>query len=463
MIARLLNTFRLEGRSVFTLALPLVLAELGWMSMGIVDTIMVGRLPNSAEAIGGVSLGSVIFYTAVVFGGSMLFSLDTKVSQAFGAGNLRDANHSLLSALYIVAPLTPVLMTLIWCAGRLLPTMGIDHGVLKQTLPFLRAMNYSTLPLLLYFAFRRYLQAIDVVKPVTFALISANVVNLLGDWILIYGHLGAPALGVTGSGISTCFSRTYLAAVLFGAVLREQRRRKMPLFEPPYAPDLQRIGELLRIGLPAAAQVLFEFGVFATVTELTARFGAASIAAHQIALNCASFTYMVPFGISSAAAVRVGQALGRRDPEAAGRAGWTAIAMGGTFMLLAAVVLVSAPRLIVRAFTPDPNVMSIGVKLLLVAAAFQLFDGLQTVATGALRGAGETRIPMLSSFLSYWGIGLPLGCYLGYRHQLGAVGLWSGLALGLMLVGTALVLAWKHKTRVLINERRELEYSTAVQ
>src|SRR5579859_2159670 len=168
MIARLLNTFRLEGRSVFTLALPLVLAELGWMSMGIVDTIMVGRLPNSAEAIGGVSLGSVIFYTAVVFGGSMLFSLDTKVSQAFGAGNLHDANHSLLSALYIVAPLAPVLMTLIWCAGRLLPNMGIDRGVLTQTLPFLRAMNYSTLSLLLYFAFRRYLQAIDVVKPVTF-------------------------------------------------------------------------------------------------------------------------------------------------------------------------------------------------------------------------------------------------------------------------------------------------------
>jgi MATE family multidrug resistance protein len=408
-----------------------------------------------------VSLGSVIFYTAVVFGGSLLFSLDTKVSQAFGAGNLRDANHSLLNALYIVAPLAPTLMTLIWFAGRLLPNMGVDRGVLAQTLPFLRAMNYSTLPLLLYFAFRRYLQAVDVVKPVTFALISANVVNLLGDWILIYGHLGAPALGVTGSGISTCFSRTYLAVVLFVAVIREQRRRKMSLFEPPYAPDLQRIGELLGIGLPAAAQVLFEFGVFATVTELTARFGAASIAAHQIALNCASFTYMVPFGISSAAAVRVGQALGRRDPEAAGRAGWTAIVMGGTFMLLAAVVLVSAPRLIVRIFTPDPNVMNIGVKLLLVAAAFQLFDGLQTVATGALRGAGETRIPMLSSFLSYWGIGLPLGCYLSFRHNLGAVGLWAGLALGLLLVGTALVLAWRHKTRVLINEGRELEYSAA--
>jgi multidrug resistance protein, MATE family len=460
MIRKLLQDFRLEARSVFTLAWPLVLAEIGWMAMALVDTIMVGRLPNSAEAIGGVALGGVIFYTAAIFGGSLLFSLDTKVSQSFGAGDLKDANHSLLNALYIVAPLAPALMATVWLIGRTLPEIGLNPGVLSQALPFLRAMNWSTLPLLLYFAFRRYLQAVDLVRPVTFALISANVVNLIGDWVLIYGHLGAPALGVAGSGLSTCVSRAYMATVLFAVLLWQHRKKNLPLFQTPYAPDVRRIIELLRIGLPAGVQIFFEIGVFATVTALIARLDAASVAAHQIALNCASFTYMVPLGISSAAAVRVGQALGRGDPRGAGRAGWTAIAMGAAFMSLAAVVLVLAPRLIVRIFTPDPTVMTIGVKLLLVAAAFQLFDGLQTVATGALRGTGETRIPMFSTFVAYWVIGLPLGYYLGFCRGLGAFGLWSGLALALLLIGTSLVLAWSRKVGTMVEDASAIVLSS---
>jgi len=455
MIRKFVEDLRSEARSVFTLAWPLVLAEIGWMAMGIVDTIMVGHLPNSAEAIGGVSLGSVIFYTAAIFGGSLLFSLDTKVSQSFGAGDLADANHSLLSALYIIVPLAPVLMAMVWLAGHLLPGMGVGPAILSQALPFLRAMNWSTPPLLLYFAFRRYLQAVNLVKPVTFALVSANLVNLLGDWVLIYGHLGLPAFGVAGSGWSTCSSRIYLAVVLFVTVVWQHRKKKLRLFQPPLIPDLARIRELLRIGLPAATQILFEIGVFATVTALIAKLDAASLAAHQIALNCASLTYMVPLGISSAAAVSVGQAIGRRDPAGAGRAGWTAIMMGAGFMSIAALVLVLAPRLIVRIFTPDPEVMRIGVKLLLVAAAFQLFDGLQSVATGALRGAGETRIPMLSSFVAYWVVGLPLGYYLGFNRGLGALGLWMGLALSLMFIGSALMLAWRWKVGQLVEAQGE--------
>ncbi|MBV9075214.1 MAG: MATE family efflux transporter [Acidobacteria bacterium] len=460
MIAKLITEFRQEARSVFTLAWPLVLAEIGWMAMAIVDTIMVGRMPNSAEAIGGVALGGVIFYTAAIFGGSLLFSLDAKVSQSFGAGDLEDANHSLLNALYIALPLAPALMLIIWQVGKLLPGLGINPGVLTQTIPFLRAMNWSTAPLLLYFAFRRYLQAVDLVRPVTFALISANIVNLVGDWALIYGHLGARAFGVAGSGWSTCISRIYMAGLLFAVVLWQHRKQRIPLFQRPYAPDFRRIGELLSIGLPAAVQILFEIGVFATVTALIAKLDAVSVAAHQIALNCASFTYMVPLGISSAAAVRVGQALGRREPAAAGRAGWTAIAMGAAFMSAAAVVLVVAPKLIVRIFTPDRQVMEVGVKLLFVAAAFQLFDGLQTVATGALRGTGETRIPMVSSFIAYWVIGLPLGYYLGFKRHLGAVGLWDGLALGLVLIAAALVWAWQRQVRQVIHDFQAMQELT---
>ena len=443
---------------MFALAWPLVLAEVGWMAMAIVDTIMVGHMHNSAEAIGGVSLGGVIFYTGAIFGASLLFSLDTKVSQSFGAGDLVDANHSLLNALYIVVPLAPFSMFMVWIAGRVLPGMGVNPGVLAQALPFLDTMNWSTFPLLLYFAFRRYLQAVNLVKPVTFTLISANVINAVGNWILIYGHLGFPALGVVGSGWSTFISRVYMAAMLFGAVLWQHKKDKLPLFQPPFSPDFSRISELLRIGLPAGTQVLFEVGVFAAVTALIAKLDAASIAAHQIALNCASFTYMVPLGISSAAAVRVGQAIGRHDPAGAARAGWTAIVMGAAFMSVSAVILIVFPRVIVRAFSPDPQVMRIGVQLFIVAAAFQLFDGLQTVATGALRGLGETRIPAVSCFIAYWVIGLPLGYYLGFPRGLGATGLWAALAISLALIGTALVLSWKQKVASLniVNQTTDL-------
>ncbi len=437
---------------MLTLAWPLVLAEIGWMAMGIVDTIMVGHMPNSAEAIGGTSLGGVMFYTIGIFGGSLLFSLDTKVSQAFGAGDLTDANHSLLNALYLIVPLTPALMSVLWLAGRLLPLMHINPNVQAQALPFLNAMNWGTLPLLLYFAFRRYLQAVNLVKPVTFALISANLVNLFGDWVLIYGHLGFRAYGVIGSGWSTFVARAYMAAVLLATILWQHRQQKRELFAGPLRPDLERIRELLRIGLPAATQVFFEIGVFSAATALIAKLDAASLAAHQIALTAASASYMVPLGISSAAAVRVGQCIGARDSVRAGRAGWAAMMLGTTFMASAAVVFVLMPKVIIRLFSPDPNVMRIGVPLFFVAAAFQLFDGLQTVATGALRGAGETRIPMMSSFVAYWAIGLPLGYYLGFPRNMGAFGVWLGLALSLLILGSALVVAWRMTVRTLVQQ-----------
>jgi MATE family multidrug resistance protein len=214
---------------------------------------------------------------------------------------------------------------------------------------------------------------------------------------------------------------------------------------------VERIRELLRIGLPAAGQVFFEIGVFSAATALIAKLEPASLAAHQIALTCASATYMVPLGISSAAAVRVGQGIGAQDPVQAGRAGWAAIALGGGFMALAAALFVVLPRVILRLFSPDPRVITIGVPLFFVAAAFQLFDGLQTVATGALRGAGETRIPMISSFVAYWVLGLPLGYYFCFHKGLGAFGVWLGLALSLLILGSALVIAWRATVRDLVS------------
>jgi MATE family multidrug resistance protein len=442
-----LRTLRAEFRPTFRLAIPLVFAELGWMTMSIVDTMMVGRLPDSATAMGAVSLGSNIFIVLALFGGGLLVGLDTLVSQAFGAGQREDCHRSLVNSIYLSVALTPVLTAAVWLLPAFLRGMRVDPGVLALAVPYTKALNVGLLPLLLYFAVRRCLQAMNMVKAVAFALVSANIINALGNWILIYGKWGAPRMGAVGSGWSTAIARLYMAAVLVGYLLWYDHKHRTELLRTPIDIDLPRIRRLITLGLPVAIQITSESGVFAFVTALIAKLGAVPLASHQIALNTVAFTYMVPLGISSAAAVRVGQAIGRKDPVGAGEAGGTAIFLGAAFMACASAGLLLFPRWIARMYTPDETVIRSTILLLAAGAAFQLFDGIQTVATGALRGAGDTRTAMFCHFTAYWVIGLPLGAWLCFYRGWGAIGLWSGLSLALILIGIVLLFAWGRMVR----------------
>ena len=442
-----LQTLRVELGPTVRLALPLVLAELGWMSMAIVDTIMVGHLPNSAIAMGAVSLSSNIFIVLALFGGGLLLGLDTLVSQAFGAGQIEDCHRSLINGIYLSIALTPVLAAPAWLLRPILSSMQVDPAILDQAVPYMRALVVGLFPLLLYFAVRRCLQAMNMVKPVAFALVTANLINAFFNWVLIYGKWGFPAMGTVGSGWSTAIARTYMAAVLVGYLLWYDYRHHTELLKTPVEVDLPRIRRLIMLGLPAAMQFTLESGVFALVTALIARLGAVPLASHQIALNTVAFTYMVPLGIASAAAVRVGQAIGRKDSSGAADAGATAIFLGAGFMACASVALLIFPRWIARMYTPDESVIRSTITLLAAGAAFQLFDGIQTVATGALRGAGDTRTPMLCHLFAYWVLGLPLGAWLCFRRGWGAFGLWAGLSLALILIGIVLLFAWRRAVR----------------
>jgi MATE family, multidrug efflux pump len=429
--------WRSELRAMLGLAAPLVLSELGWMAMGIEDTMFVGRV--SAEAIGAVSLGGVLFYTIGIFASGLLLGLDTLVSQAHGAGDFDDGRHSLVNGVWLALLLIPVVMGMVWAFVPALAMFGINQNVLRDTTPYLRALNWSAPPLLLFFCFRRYLQSIGVVRPILMTLIAANLVNLAGNWIFVFGNLGAPRMGAEGSGWSTCISRVCMMAAL-GWVIWQ---RDPGVMRVSWRPDLRRIRELLRLGLPAAGQIGLEMAVFATVTVLVGKLSAEVLAGHQVTMTVVSTTFMVPLGISSAAAVRVGHAIGRRDPAGAARSGWTALGLGATVMAASALALLIFPQAIARLFTPDPAIIAAAVPLLRVAAFFQLFDGLQVTATGALRGAGDTTTPMLCHFAGYWVIGLPLGVLLGFRESLGAMGLWMGLSVGLILIGIVLLGFWR--------------------
>lgn len=422
------------------IALPVVAAELGWMAMSVVDTMMVGRL--SAEAIGAVSIGSVLFYAVGIFGTGMLLGLDTLVPQAFGADHLEECHRSLFHAVYGVVPLGILMMLPMFAIAALLPQTGLDPVVAAQAVPYTNALVWSLIPLLVFMAFRHYLQGMNHVRPVMIVMLSANVVNVIANWVFIFGNWGAPAFGTAGAGWASCASRAYMCLALLGYIIWQARRDQTGLFQANRSLEKNRIRRLASLSFPAAVQRGLEIGVFAAATFLVGLLGAAPLAAHQVALQAASVTFMIPLGISTAAAVRVGQAIGRCDAQAARLSGFVALTLSGLFMSLSGIAFLCFPYTIVGFFSHDAEVLAMGAALLVVAAAFQLFDGFQVVATGALRGAGDTQTPMLANLIGHWLIGLPIGCYLAFKLGWGAEGLWLGLSAGLILVGGYLAWVW---------------------
>ncbi len=413
--------------------------------MGVVDVMMVGRLPDSAAALGAVSVGTSVFYTIAIFGGSLMMALDTLVSQAWGAKRIDECHRWLWSALALSIPVIPLVMAAVWAGSLSLGWFGVNPAVLDKGRSYVQILTFGVPGLFLYFALRRYLQGIGRVRIVTFALVSANVVNLVGNWGLIYGRWGLPAMGTDGSAWATVGARFYMAAVLAAYLVYIERRDGHGLFAGRMHVDMARMKRIVQLGGPAAIHVGLEMAVFGLATVLVARLAPEILAAHQIALNLASLTFMVPLGISAAAAVSVGHRIGAGDYEGAGRSGWLAIALGAAFMSLAALVSWLAPQAVARLYTDNSRVVATSVGLLAIAALFQLFDGLQIVCSGALRGAGDTRTAMLCNLVFYWFVGLPAGYALCFWAGWGAVGIWIGLCLGLMLIGSTLLWVWRQR------------------
>jgi MATE family multidrug resistance protein len=427
--------------AMVALAVPVVLSELGWMAEGIVDTIMVGKL--GPAAIGAVALGNAVCNTPSLFGIGLLLGLDTLVAQAFGRKDHDGCHRWLAQGVYLACLIAPPLMLLIYLGSFGFSQFGINPQVAGPASSYLRILNWGTLPLLLYGGTRRYLQGVGDVRVITVTYVGANLLNWFGNWVLIYGKLGLPALGVNGSAISTVASRVFMAAALLGFAWRYERKRGHPLFRRWPGPSVAKLRELVRLGAPAAGQILLEVGAWNLATLAAGWLTPVELATHQIVLNYASVTYMVPLGVSAAAAVSVGHAVGAGDGARARRAGWLALGLGTSFMLLAALIFLVAPGPLIALYTSDPRVMAVGPGLLGVVAAFQIFDGIQTVSTGSLRGLGETRVPMLANLVGYWVLGLPLGLFLCFVMRWGIYGLWIGLTLALIVIASTLLVRWR--------------------
>ncbi len=448
------HQFRAELVELLRLAVPTVAVQVGWMSMGVVDTIVVGHV--SANAMAAVALGSLLFLAVSIFGMGVLTGLDPVISQAVGARDEPAVARGVQRGLILTLGLT-VLSTLVIVPARpLLEALRQPPEIVPTVVAYMRVAAGGFLPFYAVVLVRVLLQATGRVGSMVWATLAANVLNLALNWVFVFGHLGAPALGAVGSSWATTLSRWALALFMVAFSWRELRHRVRPWARDALA--ARPMGRVLALGAPIGMQYTLELGIFSLVGLMMGRLGAIPMAANQVALNLASITFMVPLGVSIAASVLVGRAIGRGDMQAARRAAVASVVCGIGFMALSAVVMLTAPGMLARVYTTDAAVAALAGTLIPIAGVFQVFDGTQVVSIGVLRGTGDTRTPMLVNILGYWMIALPLSAWLGLYTPAGPAGMWWGLVAGLVIV--ALILVTRVRVR-LRGEVRRLEVETA--
>jgi multidrug resistance protein, MATE family len=442
-----------QFKPTIILAAPVVITYMGQMLMSLVDTYMVGKL--GPEAIGAVAIGNAVHYSIAVFGMGLILGLDYLVSRAYGRKDLGECHYWLIQATYFVLLISVPMTSAIYFSSFYFQEFGIASSISVLAGEFLRVLCWSFFPFVMFICLRQYLQAMNSVKVVTLITLLANVVNWALNWALIYGNAGAPRLGVAGSGWATTLTRIMMLVTLVIFVLARDHKYRLGLAHASLKFHFNGIKQVVRLGVPAGFQLLFEVAVFSLSTALAGRLGSTPLAAHSIVLNIASFTFMVPLGISAAAAVRVGQAVGQGEPKMARAAGWVCIGLGTAFMAVSAIFLFSAGDHVIGLFTSDESVIQLGTAILMLAAFFQVADGIQTVGTGALRGLGDTHSPMYANFIGHWLVGLPFGYYLCFHTTAGVYGLWAGLTLGLILVAGIVITHWYRRARRVISATTE--------
>jgi MATE family multidrug resistance protein len=432
-----------ELRATLALAAPLAAANLAQMAMGVTDTVMVGRL--GATPLAAAGLGAMLYFTGGVMLQGILSAVSPLAAHALGAGDRaaagRIAGAGLALALLMALPFVAALTSL----DRLLLALSYDAALAAEIGRFLRAIAWGGPAFLGFAVLRSLLAALSHTRAVMAVLLVCVAGNALLNWVLIYGHLGAPALGVAGSGYASAINQWLILAGLALCTRLMPSLSGLRVLRSALATRRSEMGNILRLGLPIGAMMGIELGVFLAAGILMGLLGAAALGAHQLVLNCASITFMVPLGLSQAATVRVAYELGAGREFAARRAGFVALALGTLFMGATSAVLWRFPQAIIAVYVDiaDPanrEIVQIAWRLIAIAALFQVFDGMQVIAAGALRGYRDTMTPMLLAGFGYWGAGFVGGWLLAFPLGYGPVGLWCGLALGLAVVAILLTL-----------------------
>ncbi len=445
---------------MLALGWPMVLTNLAQAAMTATDVMIIGRL--GAEALAAGALGSNLYFAPLIFGLGLAYATSPMMATELGRKrhSVRDVRRTVRQGLWLSALVSIPIWLLLWNAESVLLLMGQDPSLAREAGIYVHGLQWAVLPFYGYIVLRSFISALEQPRWALIIMVIAVALNALLNWVLVFGKLGAPALGIFGSGLATTIASSFMFIGMAVVVMVHPRFRRYHLFGRFLRADWPRFRALLRLGAPISGILAFEVTVFNAAAFLMGLIGSAQLAAHAIALQISSVTFMIPLGLSQAATVRVGLAHGAGDPEGVSRAGWTAFVLGVAFMALMALMMISVPKLLIAAFIDigDPSnlaVVGYAVTFLAFAALFQVADGAQVVAAGMLRGLHDTTVPMIYAAIGYWGIGLTLGVLLAFRFGFGGVGIWLGLCAGLASVAVLLIYRWMRRDRLGLSTLRK--------
>jgi len=434
-VARQLIPHRSDLAAIARLALPVAIVQVGLIFMGVVDTAMVGRV--SSEHLAAVALGNLFFFVCVVFGMGALFALDPMVSQAYGAGNDEAIRRAVQRGWLFALGLSVLGGLALLTARPFMTAMGQPPGVIPIAVTYAYVSIPGVLPFYGFIVLRQTLQAMGKVRPILVVILVSNLLNVVLNWILVYGNLGSPALGAVGSSWATTASRWFMMFMLLAVGWKILGRYHHPLRREALAK--KPFVRMVTLGAPIGLQFFLEFGIFGAIGLLMGVLGTVPMAGHQVALNLASLTFMAAVGVMQAASIIVGQAVGADDAPRARRSAGAGLILAVVVMMLTGGTFLLFPEFLAGLYTNQREVLVISVALIPIAGFFQVFDGIQAVAVGILRGVGDTVAPMIVNVLGFWMVGLPVSLYLGFRTSLGPEGLWWGLVVGLAVVSVFLL------------------------
>jgi len=436
------SPWRIELRATFTLALPIILTQIAQVGIRAVDTIFLGRLGTPELAAG--ALGGNFYFLFYLFGLGVVVSVSALAARAHGAGNADEVRRFVRQGLWAATAVGAPFIIVLWQIEPILKLLGqsTENSILASD--YMQMMMWGLIPSLGIVALRSFISALSRPRSVLVITVLGVSVNSIGDYLLIFGNHGFPALGIAGAGLSSSIVNILMFSALLIYIVRDNQFRQYAILHRIWHTDWAKFFEIFRVGLPIGTSLLFEVGLFFSASILLGLISTEQLAAHQIAMQCISFTFMVPLGLAQAATIRVGLAAGAQDRIAVGRSGWMAILLGGIFMVAASYVFWFHPLPLIYVFLGEraadsPEVVKFAVLLLAVAAIFQLADGLQALAAGALRGLRDTRTPMFIALFGFWIVGFPVSALFGFWLDFEGVGVWSGLAVGLAVVAGLLL------------------------
>jgi MATE family multidrug resistance protein len=434
--------------STLNLAYPVIIGQLGVIMMGVVDSLMVGRI--GAAPLAAAALGSSLTFIVIIIGLGLSMAVTPLVAIAVGAKKYEDCGVYFRQSLLINTVFSIIITVLIFFVADLIRYFDQPVEVQLQAQSYMKIIGLSSIPLMLFSTYKQFIEGLSVMRPAMIITLLANIINAFANWILIFGNLGFPALALNGAGWATFSSRLFMALAMMGFVMNNKFFKDYDVSFHFKSINWRIIKKILSLGLPSGMQYFFEVGAFSFAVVMVGWLGAKQQAAHQIAINLASISFMAVLGISAAGSIRVGNAVGRKDIKETRRAGFTASFLGASVMFFSGLIFIFFRNFLPTLYINDKDVISIASSLLIIAAIFQLSDGFQAVGIGILRGLTDVKIPTAITFIAYWVVGLPVGYLLGFTFNLGVQGVWIGLLSGLTTSAILLTLRFNSRSKHII-------------